>query len=419
MVRYASDQVAGALKPLGRAVADNGLEDGEPAEHGHHAEERGGHRPCLEGRLLRSWFADHVTVVGRERRSFSRWARSRSAPGARSAGPSATSSPTSTPRELRIGSVASPGATSAGRPSTARASATAAGATSPRRAVADLEGQPAPVGQPQGEHALGADLGHHAGLGPASAPCRSRRVGHELGVGAHGRRVSVAGPAAGPGPGRRRRTPAPDSGMAKVRIPQPSTASSTTWSSTPHASATQSRMGRLQRVPGAEVAVERPALEQAARQAERVLARAVVADPRGPRPVRRRGSRGSAGPQPSAASWRPHARRISPTPATCSSPPPWEAQASARCRSPSAKRSSTPARTLPQRLQRLGGRAGEHGQGGVGAGSRAVGLHGAPGDQVLALARTAPPRHDADQEPASGRRARIGSPSGSRPSRPT
>ena len=213
-----------------------------------------------------------------------------------------------------------------------------------------------------------------------------------------------------------------DSGMANVRMPQPSTASSTAASSTPHASATQSRIARLQRVPGAEVAVERPALEQAARQAERVLARAVVADPRRPRAARAaRGSRGRSGPQPSAASWRPQARRISPTTARAPPPPPWEAQASARCRSPSAKRSSTPARTLPSACSGL---EAERANTGRAASGPVAAPSGSTAHQAIrcSLSR-APPRRATTRirsAPPAGRRASgVVSPSGSRPSRPT
>ena len=79
--------------------------------------------------------------------------------------PRATSSPTRTPREFTIAGTASPSGTRGSRPSASRASVTPAGGTARARAVAHLQRQPAPVRQPEREHALGADLRHRAELG--------------------------------------------------------------------------------------------------------------------------------------------------------------------------------------------------------------------------------------------------------------
>ena len=163
----------------------------------------------------------------------------------------------------------------------------------------------------------------------------------------------------------------------------------------------------LERMADAEVPVERPALLDAAGEAERVLARAVVADPRGGVAGRSRGSSGSSGPQPSAPSTRPVASSTSATTPTCAAEPPWEAQASARWRVPSPKCSSDARADAPQRLQRLHRGAGEHGQAAVGPLLRTAGTDHAPRDAVLRLLGAAPERDDPRQERDSCQRCRL------------
>ena len=104
----------------------------------------------------------------------------------------------------------------------------------------------------------------------------------------------------------------------------------------------------LQRMRGVEVALDRPALDHAQGEAERVLARAVVVD--APRRSRQGGGRHRVARRHDAAGQVPDAqarrRRGSRTPGRrARATPPCDAQASARWRSSSPRRSSTPART--------------------------------------------------------------------------
>ena len=118
----------------------------------------------------------------------------------------------------------------------------------------------------------------------------------------------------------------------------------------------------LQRMRGVEVALDRPALDDAQREPERVLARAVVVDaPRRARAGRRPppGRAAATAPQARCPTPRPQAARISATRATCSGEPPCEAQAIARWRSSRPEALEHAGAHGRQRLQRLGRRAQE------------------------------------------------------------
>ena len=312
------------------------------------------------------------------------------------------------PRELTIGAATSSSGTCASQPQLGAGERDAGRRDRAEAAVAHLQRQPAPVAEADREHALGADLRHEPVLGAHQLGVDRALVGDELRVRAHRARATVAGRAQ------------PAAGQRAERAGEPGERER----ERPHPAAVGGLLGRrldaarrgdgvahraLERMPGAEVAVQRPALVQAAGEPERVLARAVVADPRRPhvlgrprvarqlRPagerllaqaaglehladrrdvvrgaaVRRAGHRQVARPEPEALD---------------------DAGADA-----------------PQRLQRLDRGAREHRQLRVVAADRPVGVRDAPGDAVLGLDRPAPDRDDPRQEPRSSQRARLSS----------
>jgi hypothetical protein len=157
----------------------------------------------------------------------------------------------------------------------------------------------------------------------------------------------------------------------------------------------------------AEVAVERPVLGQAAREAERVLARAVVPDPRPPRAARRARVERQLRPaaegrldQPARREHLGDALDVRLRPAVRRARQRQVALAQAEALEHAGAHAT-------QRLERLDRRAREHRQLRVGPGDGPVREHGAPGDAVLGLHRTAPQGDHARQERFSRRRSRL------------